>query len=191
MSGVVSLLDFKRVQAAPTLVLVDLHVGAFGVKQGTVDATVLGNCRSILAAARRRGMPVAFVRQLPPGGPWPVRRHPDWFADLAPTRADMVFDRSAPSCYASSEFAGMADHSPGQFVLAGLCGETSCLSTIVDGYHRGHRFTWLSDASASGGLSESDALEMHRSVTHVLAAYAEVTLTRRWLSAAGQTLGAL
>jgi len=194
MTRVVSIVEFKRAQAGPTLVLVDLHAGTSGVERGPRSpemACMLDNCRAILSAARSRRLPIAFVRQVPAAGAWCEQRHyPSWLEGFAPTRADMVFDRQAPSCYASSEFADMAAHSNGQFVLAGLFGETSCLSTLVEAYHRGHRVTYLLDASASRGSGEISASDMHSAVARLAALYGDVALTRSWLSGATVTLGA-
>ena len=189
MSSIVKFAEFRRAPASPILLLVDLHGGAVPAPPEAI-APVLENCRRLLAAARRQRMPVAFVRQIQAERGWRTGPYPSWFPDLAPTRADMVFDRNAPSCYGSPEFCDMADHSPGMFAIAGLCSELSCVSTVVEGYHRGHRFTYIEDASASRGLNGTGSADMHRAVTTVLGAYADVTFTSQWLKR-GAALGAV
>ena len=52
-------------------------------------------------------------------------------------------------------------------MLAGLFGETACLSTLIEAYHRNHHFTYLTDASCSRGQDGVSAGELHRSVLRV------------------------
>jgi hypothetical protein len=101
----------------------------------------------------------------------------------------MVFERAMPSCYASSEFAQMAQQSR-RLVLAGLFGESSCLATLVEGFGRNHHFTYLADASVSresGGLS---ADEVHRGVAGIASRYCEVLSTDSWMARMSRKVGA-
>ena len=53
--------------------------------------------------------PVAFVRYVSPSPSFlATRAYPSWIRDIRPNRSDMIFERSLPSCYASSEFGQMA-----------------------------------------------------------------------------------
>ena len=164
MGAVTRLVDFRDRFATPTLVLVDLRVeysesGGVEPDRDELSAT-LDACRNVLACARRRNMPVAFVRHMPPL-PSFLATHacPAWIRGIEPRRSDMVFERSQPSCYASSEFAQMAARSSG-LVLAGLFGETACLATLIDAFHRNHHFTYLTDASCSRRTPRSAAIRL-------------------------------
>jgi nicotinamidase-related amidase len=70
----------------------------------------------------------------------------------------------------------------GHFVLAGFSGEAGCLATAVETFHRGHRLTFLTDASASHGLDQMPASIVHKTVAQLIALYGEVTTTENWIS---------
>ena len=194
MSSIVELRAFKQRQNA-TLVLVDLHraiVEKTSSTQGDRNtlAAAIANCRVALEHARAWRMSVAFIRpyegRSPQSGLGHYSRRLESFE---PKRSDMVFDRRMPSCYASAEFVEMAGHVDGNYVLAGLFGETSCLSTAVDAFHRDHRFTYLADASASRGLNGIPSAAMHESVTTIISLYGTVLTTQSWIRATSQKLG--
>lgn len=184
---------FADPRQVPTLVLVDLqkeHLAsprALAIPE--VDAP-LANCRSVLARARALGLPIAFVR-------WEGRSalfnratpFAGWIDGFAPTGSDMVFERDRPSCYSSALFAEVMDFSGGNIVLAGFSGEAACLSTAIDAFHRGHRITYLADASASHGLNGLPAREVHRVVTEIAALYVDVVSTQSWVADLASGIG--
>ena len=193
MGTVSSLLDFKGHTEAPTFVLVDLHHAQAPETEADPRAkdfmAALEQCRTALGYARRHDLPVAFVRQMsPPQSFLATRADPSWLGDIRPRRTDMIFERPLPSCFASSEFAQMARRSK-ELVLAGLFGETSCLSTLMEGYGRSHAFTYLADASVSRGLSGISAAEMHRSIAAIASLYSEVSSTKAWLARMSRKTG--
>ena len=94
----------------------------------------------------------------------------------------MVFERGKPSCYANREFAHAMTEGGGHFVLAGFSGEAGCLATAVEAFHRGHRVTYLADASASLGLNQIPAPTVHKTVAQLIGLYGEVTTTRSWIA---------
>src|SRR5262245_33320313 len=140
MSTVIDLRKFRdRGRTVPTLVLVDLHhdlFDLFEVSEISGPARAIDNCAALLEHARAYRFPVAFTRCLAaPETLGAEPAYPRWINGFEPHRSDMVFDRCHPSCYASPDFAEMADYLGGNFVLAGQVGELSCLSTA------GMRFT--------------------------------------------------
>ena len=185
MSPVVSLREFKEWRESPTLVLVDLH-GEKSADPSESDgiglANALVNCRLALAHARARGFPVAFFRQVEqPSTFTECVRLPSWIAGFEPTRSDMVFDRQRPSCYASPEFVEMTNYTGGNCVIAGLFGESSCLATAIEAFHRNHRLTYLADASLSRGRHGVSPSAMHEAVTSIASQYGKVMPTRSWI----------
>jgi len=194
MGAVSHIADFRGRSAMPTLVLVDLHVdfphSAASPPDSATLASVLAQCREVLVYARRCGMPIALVRHMPPL-PSFLATHdcPAWMRGIEPRRSDMIFERASPSCYTSSEFAQMAAHSS-ELVLAGLFGETSCLSTLVEAHHRGQRITYLADASCSRGYNGVSAEAMHRSVVDLGGLYGRVCSVRDWMEKAVIQIGA-
>jgi nicotinamidase-related amidase len=194
MGAVPNLLDFNERSEAPTLVLVDLHEDRLPGTMFDTDRSfpeALDKCRAALSYARRNGLPVAFVRHtLPPPSFLAAHAYPTWFGDIRPQRSDMIFERAMPSCFASTEFAQMARHSR-ELVLAGLYGETSCLSTLVEGYGRSHHFTYLADASVSRGRANIPADQMHRGVVEIASFYSEISSTSAWIDRMSRKIGAV
>ena len=193
MGVVSSILDFRERGVLPTLVLVDLHddhLPEAGLERGDYRRA-LDRCRAALGFARQHGVPVAFVRyQAPASSFLAPQAYPSWISDIRPTRSEMIFERATPSCYGSSEFAQMAQRNR-RLVLAGLFGEGSCLSTLVEGFGRNHHFIFLADASVSresGGLSGG---EVHGAVAAIASRYGEVLSTDAWIERMSRKVGAV
>lgn len=194
--GVASnLLNFEERWDLPTLVLVDLnngHPSGTEAEPGQKNfLAALEKCGAALDHARQHGLPVAFVRHRSPSPSFlATRAYPSWIGEMRPRRSDMIFERALPSCYASSEFAQMA-HRSRELVLAGLFGETSCLSTLVEGYGRCHVFTYLADASVSRGVNGISSDQVHRSVTGIASIYSAVSTTQAWADRVSRKIGAM
>jgi len=171
---------------APCLVLVDMQqeyiTGARLMALPDANAA-LANCRAALDYARSRGFPVAFVRQVSRSAYFnPATAFSGWIKGFEPTGADMVFERDKPSCYSSAMFAQFMEGCGGHFALAGFAGETACLSTAIDAFHRKHRFSYLADASASHDLGDLSGADVQNAVANIVGVYGEVVDTRSWIS---------
>lgn len=186
MSTVIDLRAYVNPSIVQTLVLVDLqqeYVASPRVLALENTKTALANCRAALAHARATGMPVAFVRWIDRTPLFnKATRFSRWIEGFEPHGVDMIFERNRPSCYASADFAEVMGDGGGNFVLAGFAGEAACLSTAIDAYHRGHKITYLADASASHALDDVSAKDVHRVVSNVAALYGEVMTTRGWIA---------
>ena len=143
----------------------------------------LDNCRKVPDHSRRIGLPVAFIRMFSEAAFF-NRATPfvGWIEGFEPYRNEMVFERSSPSCYSSEPFTALASQSRGGIVLAGFAGESACLSTLIDAFHRNHRVTYLCDASASHALEDVPADEIHRAVSKISGLYGEVYETTDWIA---------
>jgi nicotinamidase-related amidase len=187
LSSIVDIRAYVDPSIIPIVVFVDLQQEYLASPRALAipsAAAALVHCRAALAHARKIGWPIAFVR-------WTGRspffnqatKFSRWIEGFEPTGADMIFERSRPSCYASPEFSEVIDSSGGNLVLAGFAGEAACLSTAVDAFHRGHRLTYLADASASHGLDEMTDRDMHSAIEKVISLYGDVVPTNAWIAA--------
>lgn len=195
ISNVVNLRPFVDPLTVPTVVLVDLQQEyvAQPRRMAVPDATdALLQCGRLLAHARAMGFPVAFMK-------WVTRapffnaatRFSQWIEGFSPLPNEMVFERELPSCYANGDFTRVLEEGAGgNVVLAGFAGESACLSTIIDAYHRGHRVTFLCDASASHSLDTIAAPRVHEFLSQVLSLYGAVATTAEWIDATTQWPGA-
>jgi len=186
VSSVVSLRTFANSSSVPTVVFVDLqqeYVAAPRLLAIPGIERALDNCRKVLEHARRIGLPVAFVRMLSESAFFnratPFVR---WIEGFEPHRNEMIFERGSPSCYACEPFSALMNQNRGGIVLAGFAGESACLSTLVDAFHRNHKVTFLCDASASHALEEVPADEIHRSVSKISGLYGDVHETDDWIA---------
>ena len=190
-------LDFRRryeQRFAPPLVFVDLQEdlpGANGILEDDRAAAAIGNCRKLLAHARAGGWPVAFVRKVRAWRKGNLTGAPRWISGFEPRRADMLFDRDASSCYASTEFADAMDAAGGAFVIAGVSGDDACLSTFVDAARYGHQVGLISDAVVSQPLPGFGPEESHRAIIALASRHAAVVTAQSWIEAAADTRGAM
>lgn len=188
MNQLIDLRRYTDSRGTPTLVFVDMQQEYIAAPRGlalpkAVDALV--KCRIALDYARNVGLPVAFVRWVG-RSPFfnPATPFSRWIEGFGPLSTDMVFERGQPSCYASPQFTEVMNNAGGYFVLAGFAGEVACLSTAVDAFHRGHRMTFLSDASASHALGDVSAHDAHQTVSKLVTLYADVIETETWVATA-------
>jgi nicotinamidase-related amidase len=172
-------------------VLVDLQQEYVAAprRMAVPDASAaLTQCSRLLAHAREMGFPVAFMKRVT-HTPFfnAATRFSQWIDGFSPLPTEMVFERELPSCYSSDEFASVMNEGGGvNFVLAGFAGESACLSTVIDAYHRGHRVTFLADASASHAVETVTASNVHSLLSKVLGLYATVATTAAWVEATTQ-----
>ena len=158
-ASVIDLRAYADPSVVPTLVLVDLqkeYIAAPRILALPHAPQALANCRIALTHARTKGFPVAFVRWLGRSALF-NRATPfsGWIEGFEPTGADMVFERDRPSCYSSLSFGEVMSDSGSSFVLAGFAGESACLATAIDAFHRGHRITYrLAQYGETGSANE-------------------------------------
>ena len=181
MASVINLLHYKNSVEQPILILAGLHQSDQPGFDWDALRQVLGNCKAILTSARSAGIPVAFVRCIaPPLSVSELRAYPAWLKGFEPTRNDMIFDVLQPSCYSNTEFARAMEYSNGNFAIAGLFAETTCLSTAIDAYHRRHNFIYLSDASACRNNGAFPAAMFHDAISHVISVYGNSMEAAQW-----------
>lgn len=186
MTSIVSLRTFVNSSDVPTVVFVDMQQEYIATPRllaipGIEPALV--NCRRVLDHARKMGLPIAFTRLLDDSAFF-NRATPfvQWIEGFEPQRNEMIFERSSPSCFSSELFASLMNQNRGGIVLAGFAGESACLSTLVDAYHRGHNIAYLADASASHALDDMTADEVHRAVSKVSGVYGDIYETSEWIA---------
>jgi nicotinamidase-related amidase len=185
MSSVIDLQSYVAASNSRLLVMVDLQEKNFDelARDRASDlARSIENCTLAIQHARNLGLPIAFTR--PSGNPGMIERAAQsaWIAGFEPRRADMVFERPQPSCYTNQLFEDVVSRI-GNFAIAGLVAEETCLATAIDAAHRGHKITFLSDASVSRGRHNTDSQAVHTLTTKAIELFAETVTTRHWLVA--------
>jgi nicotinamidase-related amidase len=186
VTSIVSLRTFANSSNVPIVVFVDMQQEYLAKPRLLAISEIdpaLDNCRKVLDHSRRIGLPVAFIRMLSESAFF-NRATPfvHWIDGFEPYRNEMVFERSSPSCYSCERFTALVSQSRGGIVLAGFAGESACLSTLIDAFHRNHKVSYLCDASASHALDEMTADEVHRAVSKISGLYGEVYETANWIA---------
>ena len=185
MNSVVYLKALADPSITPCFVLVDLQQEYIANPRAMAmpeASLALSKCELALCHARALGCPVAHFRQVSQSPFFnPVTIFSGWINGFEPIGADMIFDKSLPSCYSNKSFAELMDSCGGHFVIAGFAGETACVSTAIDAYHRKHKFTYLSDASASHALGGLSASDVQSAVAEIIKVYGEVVDTETWI----------
>jgi nicotinamidase-related amidase len=185
MSSVIDLRTYVGASNSRLLVMIDLQQKNYDelAKDRASDlARSLENCMSAIQHARNLGLPIAFTRQGDNPGLIERSAQSAWISGLEPKRSDMVFERPQPSCYTNQLFEDVVSRI-GNFVIAGLIAEETCLATAIDASHRGHHVTFLNDASVSRGRHYADAQSVHVVTTKAMELFADIATTRHWLVA--------
>jgi nicotinamidase-related amidase len=185
MSSVIDLRTYVGASKSRLLVMIDLQQKNYDelARDRASDlAWSLDNCMSAIQHARNMGIPIAFTRQGDNPGLVERSAQSAWISGLEPKRSDMVFERLQPSCYTNQLFEDVVSRI-GNFVIAGLIAEETCLATAIDAAHRGHHVSFLSDASVSRARRDADARSVHLVATTAMELFADVTTTRHWLVA--------
>ncbi|HEX9472281.1 MAG TPA: isochorismatase family protein [Bradyrhizobium sp.] len=185
MNTVIDLRSYVSASNSRLLVMVDLQEANYDelAKDRASDlACSIANCTLAIRHARNLGLPIAFTR--PSGNPGMIERAAQsaWISGFEPKRSDMVFERPQPSCYTNRLFEDVVSRI-GNFAIAGLVAEETCLATAIDAAHRGHKITFLSDASVSRGRRNTDSQAVHTLTTKAIELFAETVTTRHWLVA--------
>jgi nicotinamidase-related amidase len=184
MSSVIDLRTYVNASSSRLIVMVDLQQRNYErlAKDHAFDLTQsLQNCMSVIQHARSLGLPIAFTRQAESSESAARLVQSAWISGFEPKRADMVFERAQPSCYANQLFEDVVSQI-GSFAIAGLA-EEACLATAIDASHRGHHVTFLRDASVSRGRHDTDAKDVHILTTKAIELFADTVETRHWMAA--------
>jgi nicotinamidase-related amidase len=185
MSSVIDLRTYVAASNSRLLVMIDLQQKNHDelAKDHASDlGRSLENCMSAIRHARSLGLAIAFTRQGDNPGLIERSTQSAWISGLEPKRSDMVFERPQPSCYTNQLFEDVVSRI-GNFAIAGLVAEETCLATAIDASHRGHQITFLSDASVSRRRHNTDSQAVHNLTTKAIELFADTVTTRHWMVA--------
>ena len=129
----------------PILVCADLQTEYLteGRSHVIADAeAITARCLALMTLWRGNLWPVIHLKRIAQAA-WfnPASNLTDWVAELKPRPGELAFEHPLPSAYSSSRFAEyMANMRNMRCVLAGFSLDETILSTVVDGFHRSHRY---------------------------------------------------
>ena len=161
-----------RHEDPPILVCADLQIEYLG--EGA-DA-VTSRCGVLLSLWRENLWPVLHLKRIAQAA-WfnPASNLTDWIADLKPRPGELTFEHPLPSAYSSTRFAEyMTNMKNIRCVLSGFSLDETILSTVVDGFHRSHRYQIVRDAVACRQPGIDDVASYKMAVIKVIGNFAGV-----------------
>ncbi|MDB5609813.1 MAG: amidase [Bradyrhizobium sp.] len=163
----------------PILVCADLQTEYLteGRRHVIADAeAITSRCLELLTLWRNNLWPVMHLKRIAQAA-WfnPASNLTDWIANLKPRPGELTFEHPLPSAYSSTRFAEyMSNMKNIRCVLLGFSLDETILSTVVDGFHRSHRYQVISDAVACRRPGVGDAASYKLAVVKVIGNYASI-----------------
>lgn len=172
------------------LVCADLQVEYLtpGRRQFILEGdAAMTRCLELLAVWRNRQWPVMHLKRIAQAA-WfdPSSRLTDWIPEARPQPGEMTFEHPLPSAYSSSRFADHMSSIPKvRCVVAGFSLDETIVATVVDGFHRSHRYRVVGDAVACRLPAGGGAADYKPSVMNVIANFATLQSSAELIMASG------
>lgn len=116
----------------------------------------------------------------------PASKLTDWISELKPRPGEMTFEHPLPSAYSSARFVDYTSNIKNfRCVLLGFSLDETVLATVVDGFHRSHRYQVVGDAVACRNPGTGDAAAYKQSVMSVIGNFANVRASAELLRTSG------
>lgn len=166
----------------PILVCADLQVQHLRDRGNSGDA--VAQCLALLELWRAELWPVLHLKRIAQAA-WfdPGSQLSEWVAEFRPRPGELVFEHPLPSAYSSSRFADyMASMRSVHCLVAGCSLDQTILATVIEGFHRGHRFGVVADAVTCLPTAAGDA--DRASMIRAIGKFAGVELSRRLIETA-------
>lgn len=158
----------------PILVCADLQAQHLsGESAGDPEAS---RCLTMLALWRAELWPVLHLKRIAQAA-WfdPASDLTEWIAAFRPLPGEMVFEHPLPSAYSSSRFADYMVSMKGlHYLVVGCALDETILATVIEGFHRGHRFFVVGDAVMCAHAAGSDAWAHRASMLRAIGKFAGI-----------------
>jgi len=175
----------------PILVCADLQTEYLieGRSHAITDAEpIMARCLGLLALWRANRWPVMHLKRIARAA-WfnPASNFTNWVAEFKPLPGELSFEHPLPSAYSSARFADyMANIRSLDCLLAGFSLDETILATVVEGFHRSHRYQVISDAVACRRAGLGDAACYKTAVIEVIGQFARVRTSGEAIGAGGR-----
>ena len=139
-------------------------------------APSLDRAKAVLQAARADGWRVVHVRHLQTGDLFGrASPYAAYVPGFEPLKGEIEIVKADYSCYCSAAFARLMKANIDRPIYVVGYGSTKCcLATIVEGYHRGQKLYFVSDASNAKRSDLFDEDSLHAHATDILRSYCTV-----------------
>ena len=161
------------------LVCADLQIEYLteGRRHVIADADAISSrCLELMTLWRNNLWPILHLKRIAQAA-WfnPASNLTNWIAELKPRPGELAFEHPLPSAYSSTRFAEyMANMRNIRCVVLGFSLDETILSTVIDGFHRSHRYQIVSDAVACRRLGTGDAASYKMAVVKAIGNFAGI-----------------
>ena len=175
----------------PILICADLQIEYLteGRRHVISDAeAITARCLQLMTQWRENLWPLIHLKRIAQAA-WfnPASNLTNWITELKPRPGELAFEHPLPSAYSSARFAEyMSNMRSIRCVLMGFSRDETVLSTVVDGYHRSHRFEVVGDAVACRRPGVGDAASYKQAVIRVIGNFAGLQQSPDVIEAAGR-----
>jgi nicotinamidase-related amidase len=175
----------------PILICADLQIEYLteGRSHVITDAdAIMSRCLELMTLWRDNLWPVIHLKRIAQAA-WfnPASNLTNWIAEMKPRPGELAFEHPLPSAYSSTRFAEyMSNLRSIRCVLLGFSLDETVLSTVVDGFHRSHRYQVVADAVACRCSGVGDAASYKQSVVKVIGNFAGVLRSSDLIGASGR-----
>jgi nicotinamidase-related amidase len=149
---------------------------------------IMSRCLELMTFWRNNLWPVMHLKRIAQAA-WfnPASNLTNWIAEMKPKPGELAFEHPLPSAYSSTRFAEyMSNMKNIRCVLLGFSLDETVLSTVIDGFHRSHRYQVVSDAVACRRPGVGDAASYKQAVVRVIRNYAAVQSSSELTGASGE-----
>jgi nicotinamidase-related amidase len=175
----------------PILVCADLQGEylAQGRRHLIADAdAIMPRCLELMTLWRDNLWPLIHLKRIAQAA-WfnPASNLTNWITELKPQPGELTFEHPLPSAYSSARFAEyMSNMRNIRCLVLGFSLDETILSTIVDGFHRSHRYQVVADAVACRRPGVGDVASYKAVVTKVIGNFAGVLESADLTGASGR-----
>jgi nicotinamidase-related amidase len=175
----------------PILICADLQSEylAEGRSHAISDAeAIMSRCLGLMTLWRDHLWPVMHLKRIAHAA-WfnPASNLTNWIAELKPRPGELTFEHPLPSAYSSGRFAEyMANIRSLRCVILGFSLDETILATVVDGFHRSHRYQVVNDAVACRRAGVGDTDSYKKAVVRVIGNFAGITASADLAGVAGK-----
>lgn len=143
----------------------------------------LNNASAVLNHARKNNWDIIHVQHLQEGSIFSKNSpYAGFIEGFEPRENEVVCIKDNFSSFSSPEFRDALDGKENsQIYVLGYGSTMCCLSTIIDGYHRGYKFTFVTDASNAKPTKCLNSRKLHEAANEILQAFCSTKLTKEVL----------
>jgi nicotinamidase-related amidase len=137
---------------------------------------IMPRCLELMTLWRDNLWPLIHLKRIAQAA-WfnPASNLTNWIAELKPQPGELTFEHPLPSAYSSARFAEyMSNMRSIRCLVLGFSLDETILSTIIDGFHRSHRYQVITDAVACRLPGVDDVACYKAVVTKVIGNFAGV-----------------